>query len=684
MYTTIPQMLCQKVASVPGSVLQYYKDSTGAFKPVTYSEFYEKSLNFGSAMLFFGAVPKDHIGLIADNRQEWLVASLGIMSAGCCDIPRGSEATVKDLSYILSFSACKIVVVESSSSYKKILECRSELKDLETIVVIDPKGIDKDVEGLKVYSYEDALDIGAEYRKNNPDKIEEIIKAGTCEDTATIIFTSGTTGTPKGVELVHKNFMCQVEGISEILNLKAGDKTLCVLPVWHVYEREMEYYYMAKEISMCYTKPVPSMMVNDFKKIDINFMACVPRIWDGIYKIIEKDIVGKSKVKKFFFKMCVGASVTRRWMIDIIIGRNFQTKKPLWILTVLNKWMYIPCLFLLPFKALGEMLFFQRVRSVFGNNFKIGLSGGGALAPRLDWFYNSIGMKLMEGFGLTETAPVICFRNPKKPVISTIGRAMPYNEIKVVDKYGVECAPGQMGVLYVRGDNVMKGYYKQPELTESVLKEGWFNTGDLVILSRKGDIMVKGRAKDTIVLRSGENVEPLPIENKLVESPYIAQAVVVGQDKNCLGALLIPKRENIIDYARQNGLDTENVNALLKSEEVRNLINSELERLVTPKNGFKPFEKIGMFSFIDRQFEVGVELTAKGTVIRPKIDELYKWQIASMFSDSVLTQGLSGLSNLTGNIAGNIAGNLKDLSSMTSGLLDKISGMKKDEESINK
>lgn len=674
MYSTIPQMLYEKAQNSPNAVLQYSKDSKGIFQPVTYADFAEMSLNFAAGLISLGAVHGDHIGLIADNRKEWLVSSIGIMSAGCCDIPRGSEATVKDLSYILSFAGCKIIVVENNSSYKKVIECRPELKDLKDIIVIDIKNVEKTATDVKVHSYKEILSLGKEYRNSNPGKTEETVKNGKDTDTATIIFTSGTTGTPKGVELLHKNFMCQLEGISETLNLKPGDKTLCVLPVWHVYEREMEYYYMSKEIAMCYTKPVPSMIIADFKKINISFIACVPRIWDAIYKQIEKNATEKSSFKKVLFKLCIGAVTTRRWMLDIIMGRNLQFKKPLWILTVLNKWLYIPRELLLPLKALGDVMFFSKARAVFGSSFKVGMSGGGALAPKLDRFFNSIGIKLMEGFGLTETAPIICIRNPKRPVMGTIGKAMPYNEIKVVDKFGVECTPGQMGVLYVRGDNVMKGYYKQPELTDSVLKEGWFNTGDLVVLSRKGDIMVKGRAKDTIVLRSGENVEPLPIENKLVESPYIAQAVIVGQDKNSLGALLIPKKENILGYAKSNNLESENISALLKSNEIKTLINSELERLITPKNGFKPFEKVGTFCFLDRQFEIGVELTAKGTVIRSKVNELYKWQIASMFSDSVLAQGLSGLSNLTGNLADN----LKDLSSVKNVILEKIPGIKKE------
>ena len=202
----------------------------------------------------------------------------------------------------------------------------------------------------------------------------------------------------------------------------------------------------------------------------------------------------------------------------------------------------------------------------------------------------------------------------------------------------------------------MKGYYKQPELTEKVLKDGWFNTGDLVMRTYKGELMIKGRQKDTIVLHSGENIEPFPLECKLAESPYISQAVVVGQDKNCLGALIIPAKDNILKYAKNNGMNTENPAQVLKSDLIHDLMFKEFERLISPKTGFKPFEKIGKYVFLDKPFEVGSELSAKQDIIRYKINEMYKWQIMMMFSDSVVAQNLGNLSNLTSSLISKIPG----------------------------
>ncbi|MBQ1949555.1 MAG: AMP-binding protein [Treponema sp.] len=660
MFNTVPQMLFEKAKNIPTASVQYAKNKAGTFEPVSYIDFAQQMFYFASGLITLGNGKNDHVGLISDNRKEWLVCSMGIMALGCADIPRGSEATVKDLSYILSFSESKTVIVENNYSFKKIIECRGDLKTLQNIVVIDPTGVDKTLIDVPVYTYDEVIEAGKKYRTENPGKIEEILNSGKEDDIATIIFTSGTTGVPKGVELTHKNFLCQIKALTEILPLKPGDKSLSVLPIWHVYEREMEYYLLANGCSLCYSKPVISMILADFQKIQPQFMACVPRIWDGIYTQIEKKAVNKSKSRKILFKLCTGAAKGRLRIRAVIYGRNARYRKDFWLFKILNKVLYIPLVFLLPLVYVGELVFFKKARDVFGGCFKIAVSGGGGIAPKLDRFYNAIGLRLVEGYGLTETAPMVTLRSYRRPVLGTIGRPLDYCEIKIVNRHGVDCAPGQLGVLYVRGPNVMKGYYNQPELTEEVLQDGWFNTGDLVVRTVTGEISIKGRAKDTIVLRSGENVEPLPIENKLVESPYIAQAVVVGQDQNCLGALIIPNKDNLKKYAEENNLAAEPFSALLKSDEVYDLIFKELERLVTPKTGFKPFEKIGKFAFIEKPFEIGIELTAKGTVQRFKVQELYKWQIASMFSESVFAQGLSSFT-----------GNLKDLGNKTSGLLHK-------------
>lgn len=667
MYKTLPQMIYKKSQDFPELNIQFSKNTEGTFLPITYKDFVNSMLDFSAGLLSIGEKEYSNIGLICDNRKEWLVCSMGIMATKSRDIPRGSEATVKDLSYILSFAECKTVVTENKILFNRILECKNELPALQNIIIINPSDINLSnpkATGLNIFSYDEILAKGNNFRQNNPNKIEEIMLSGTEDDSATIIFTSGTTGTPKGVELTHKNFLCQVKDISKRLPLKQGNKALCMLPVWHVYERELEYFLLYVGVALCYSKPAISMLLADMKKVSPQFMATVPRIWDGIYNAIYKNIKSTKKGAGIFFTIFIWAATSLKSLRNIIYNGCKYFRKRTVFYHVFSKFLYIPLFFLYPLKWLGDMFYFQRVRNMLGGKFQIGMSGGGSLPLKLDKFFNSIGIRLVEGYGLTETAPICCIRNAKHPILGTIGKIMPYCQAKVVHRNGIECKPGEKGVLYIKGPNVMKGYYKQPELTAEVISEGeWFNTGDLVIKTYNGEIIVKGRQKDTIVLRSGENVEPLPIEDKLSESIYISQAVVVGQDKNCLGALIIPDLDNISQYAKQQNINFSDKKQLLKDEEIKKLIYKEMERLINTKNGFKPFEKIGKFVFLDKPFEVGVELSPKQGIIRYKINELYKAKISLMYTDSELQAMLGSVltSEAITNIQKNVQKKVQDL-----------------------
>ncbi len=667
MYKTLPQMIYKKSQDFPELNIQFSKNTEGTFLPTTYKDFVNTMLDFSAGLLSIGEKEYSNIGLICDNRKEWLVCSMGIMATKSRDIPRGSEATIKDLSYILSFAECKTVVTENKILFNRILECQNELPALQNIIIINPSDSDLSnpkATGLNIFSYDEILSKGNNFRQNNPNKIEEIMLSGTEDDSATIIFTSGTTGTPKGVELTHKNFLCQVEDISKRLPLKQGNKALCMLPVWHVYERELEYFLLYVGVALCYSKPAISMLLADMKKVSPQFMATVPRIWDGIYNAINKNIKSTKKGAGIFFTIFTWAATSLKSLRNIIYNRCKYFRKRTVFYHVFSKFLYIPVIFLYPLKWIGDIFYFQRVRNMLGGKFQIGMSGGGSLPLKLDKFFNSIGIRLVEGYGLTETAPICCIRNAKRPILGTIGKIMPYCQAKVVHRNGIECKPGEKGVLYIKGPNVMKGYYKQPELTAEVISEGeWFNTGDLVIKTYNGEIIVKGRQKDTIVLRSGENVEPLPIEDKLSESIYISQAVVVGQDENCLGALIIPDLDNICQYAKQQNINFSDKKQLLKDEEIKKLIYKEMERLINTKNGFKPFEKIGKFVFLDKPFEVGVELSPKQGIIRYKINELYKAKISLMYADSGLQAMLGSVltSEAITNIQKNVQKKVQDL-----------------------
>ncbi len=289
---------------------------------------------------------------------------------------------------------------------------------------------------------------------------------------------------------------------------------------------------------------------------------------------------------------------------------------------------------LTPFRALGDALVFKKIKEKLGTRFIAGISGGGALPPNVDRFFEAIGILILEGYGLTETAPVLGVRLRAHPVTGTVGPIHRGTEIRIVDEQGTILGAGQKGVIQVRGPQIMLGYYKRPDLTAKILsKDGWLDTGDLGMLTIHGEIKIVGRAKDTIVLRGGENIEPLPIEQRLSESVYIQQAVVLGQDQKYLAALIVPKEENLIAWAEENEIPFDDYASLLEQPEVKELIDSEINAYVSMKNGFKPFERIFRFALLPKPFEPGRELSAKQELKRHAINDLYKSQIKSLFTE---------------------------------------------------
>jgi len=642
MINTLPELLYHQGLCFPTTNAQLTKDASGTFQPTTYKELTEQMFDFAAGLLVLGTKRGEHIGHIADNRQEWQVVSLGSMVIGCADIPRGSDVTINELRYILSFTECRTVSIENPYVLGKLCECIDDIPTLENIILIDSqnKSLDRfDIKGRKLFHYADILKSGRNWRTENPEMIEKEIWKGKTEETATIIFTSGTTGTPKGVMLSHKNFLCQLEDIASTLGFHKAERSLCILPIWHVYERELEYYIMFFAGTLCYSKPISSILLADFQKVRPQFMPCVPRVWDSLYQSISKRIKEKSAAAWILFQILAEASSASLTLKNTIRGLNRYYKERGSIKHAMCKFLWIPYGLLFPLRVLGEKLFFSKIKEILGGRFVCGISGGGGCPPKLDKFFNAVGIQVVEGYGMTETAPIVSIRNRFAPVLGTIGRPLAYNECKIIKMNGEPAKPGEKGVLYVKGTNVMQGYYNRPDLTKEILSDdGWLNTGDIAVSTYNGELAIKGRSKDTIVLRSGENVEPFPIEAKLEESPLISQAVVCGQDQNTLGAIIIPDMAELKKAAEDAGESFTSDQKLMTSGFAQELITREIERLISSKNGFKNCERVSTFFLMEKFLHPEEEFSAKGGLIRYKVLNNYKHQITAMFNKETKKQ----------------------------------------------
>ncbi|MCR5289382.1 MAG: long-chain fatty acid--CoA ligase [Treponema sp.] len=636
MEQTLPKLLRHSAELYPDVAAQYYRNASNEFDPVTYLQLFQLGLDFGAGLLSLGVQRGDRIGIISDNRKEWQQSDLGILAIGAIDVPRGCDATLKDLQYILSFAECTFVIAENTSQIKKILSIKDQLPDLKTIIYYtDPAQSEIDEAqklSIQLINFTEVLDKGKIYRVEHENVVEQELEKGQKDDVCAIIFTSGTTGTPKGVMLSHGNFITQLDELQERIYINPGERALCVLPVWHVFERLCEYVILSQGGAICYSRPVASILLGDFKKLNPQLMPAVPRVFEALYEGIDRTMRKTGGIVFALYKFFVKIAI-----VHSRIDRKLFRKNALFGPDYIGFWwpvLVLPWLLLYPLKLLGDGLVFSKIKAKLGTNFRVGISGGGKYPAVVDEFFWAIGVTIVEGYGMTETAPVVCVRPTACPVFGTQGTAIRGVQVRVVDENGMVLGRCKKGVLQVKGGTVMKGYYKQDDLTKKVMTiDGWLDTGDLAILTIHDEICLRGRMKDTIVLRGGENVEPLPIEMKLSESRFIQTAVVVGQDQRYLAALIVPQKTEVIEWAQENGIVYDTEDNFMLSDDVKKLFESEISNLINGQTGFRMFERINKFVLLKKEFEVGVELSAKQEIMRYRINDIYKKEIEQLFKE---------------------------------------------------
>ncbi len=631
MAQTIPKLLQEMVVNHPDIAAQMSKDKDGIFHPRSFKELYEEVRKFAAGLHRLKVKRGDHVGLISENRAEWLVSDLALLSLGAADVPRGNDSMAEELAYILGFSGCSLVIVENEEQLKKVYSVHEKIPGLKRFIVLDPDFTGADAGRVKVSTYAEVIADGADFLEGKTDFIEKEIEQGSEDDTATIIFTSGTTGEPKGVVLSHRNFLYQVGCIPDRVDVTPGDIWICVLPVWHSFERIVQYIALGSASTLAYSKPVGQIMLADMAAIKPHWMASVPRIWEAVRAGIYRNVKQHGGIKLLLFNFFVAVGGSHKKMADNIRGFTPEFKKRSrpadFAVNIL------PYLLMWPLKLMGNALVFNKIKIKLGGRFIAGISGGGALPPAVDAFFGSAGILLLEGYGLTETAPVLAVRSQFMPVPGTVGQMLEGTECRIIGENGEKLPYGTMGLIYVKGPQVMSGYYNRQDKTAEVLSpDGWLNTGDLGMLSKRGELKITGRAKDTIVLLGGENIEPLPIEQKLTESEYIDTAVVVGQDQKYLAALLIPNTAAVERFAEENHIPFNQMSDLLDSDEIRELMDGEVNNQINGRTGFRAFERIFRFAILHEAFQVGEELSAKQEIKRHVIAAKYSREIREMFA----------------------------------------------------
>lgn len=647
---TLPLLLKKRAEEHPYLNLQAAKNKTGNYEYFTYAQVYTKVIALALSLKKLGIKRGTNVAIISDNRKEWLISDFAIQSLGAADVPRGCDSMGPEIRYIINFAECQTAFLENEKQLQKILDKVSEVPQLKTVIMFE--SVSQQIQdsafmnGIKVYFFDSLLEDGIKEfllsPQSNRQLIESEMQKASPEDTATIIFTSGTTGTPKGVMLSHKNYLSQLSAVHNFMPGKAGQWWMSILPVWHSFERLAQYVAILLHCGIAYSKPVARTLLKDLTTIEPRWMCGVPRLWDALAKGVNQTMEKKGgitlKLYKFFMNIGKKYALARDYVTCNIVSQQ-KRYKPLDFLRGI-----FPFLALFPLHLAGDLLVYRKIRAKFGRKFVFAISGGGALQKETDDFFRAINLKMLEGYGMTETAPAIAFRNYKNPESNCVGTPYPTIQVKIVkENHGqlltesAEDAPslksGQKGMIMVKGDHVMKGYYNRPDLTQKIIdKDGWLNTGDLGFMTEDGILKITGRAKDTIVLLGGENIEPAGIEQALCSSDFIESAMIVGQDKKYLSSLIVPNKSAIENFAQEHHILYDTYEKLLQNEIINKLVSDIVNKLISLENGFKTCERISKFKLLSRSFEVGRELSAKLEMMRFKIGEEYKTEIEEMYA----------------------------------------------------
>lgn len=631
---TVAQRLLRVADAHRDAVAVLSKDAGDTFQPTSYGELRSEVAAVAAGLAAHGVARGDHVGLICDTRKEWLLVDQALLGLGAVDVPRGSDSTADEIAYILDHADCKTTCVENAAQLAKLTGIKERLPQLGSAIVLDAAELTAagraaaQARGLRVVTLDDLL------RSGSGEQAETLLRAeaaqGKPDDVATIIYTSGTTGEPKGVMLTHANFIYQIDAIPDSVPIGRGDMLLSVLPVWHSYERIIEYAALFSGSGIAYSKPIREVMLADLVAANPTYFPTVPRIWEGVRAGVYRNVEAEGGVKAALFKFFIAVGAAHSGLRRRLLGRmpSFTVRpRALEVLTAA-----LPLALLTPLALLGKVLVFSKITARLGTRFKAGISGAGALPGYVDDFFAAAGILVLEGYGLTEAAPVVSVRKLDHPVSGTVGPPLTGTEVKVIKEDGSSALPGERGVIYVRGPQVMKGYYKRPGDTAAVLSaDGWLDTGDIGTLTVNGEIQITGRAKDTIVLLGGENVEPEPIEDLVRQSEYIDHVMVVGQDQRFLGALVVPNAEAAAAYAAEHGGSGGDLAALAASPEVQRLIQNEVQSRVNARNGFKSFERIARIALLEQPFAVGEQLTHTLKMRRHVISDQYEQRIAGLF-----------------------------------------------------
>jgi long-chain acyl-CoA synthetase len=566
----------------------------GAWRALSYAELGERIRSVAKALLESGVREGDMVGLFARNAPEWAIADLAILSVRAVSVPIYATNTARQAQYITADAGLRLVFAGDQDQYDKVMSFRAATPRLEQVVVLD-RGAR--LSGPGCVPFDDFLRTGAASTRDA--ELEARVAAGTGADVATLIYTSGTTGDPKGAVLTHANFFHQFRAVDERFRLGPSDRSLCFLPLSHAYERTWSYYVFRQGAENHYLAD-PRDVVASLREVRPTAMVSVPRLYEKICAGVMDRAARSSSARRALFE----------WALRV--GNRYHHRRT--ARGRVGPWLALR-------HRLADALVLARIREVVGGEKNFFSCGGAPLSKDVEEFFFSAGLLVCQGYGLTETSPMLTCNAPGAFKFGTVGRPVLGCELRI--------AP-ETGEILARGGNVMRGYHGKPLETAEAFEDGWFRTGDVGAFDEDGFLRITDRIKDIIITSGGKNVAPQHIESLFGSDPYVEQVAIIGDRRSYVTALVVPGFPVLEQHARDAGVPFATREELVARPEIVALYEGRIQAVCET---LPRYERIHRFTLLPREFtQAGGELTPTLKVKRRFVEQKYRAEIDAMYA----------------------------------------------------
>jgi long-chain acyl-CoA synthetase len=592
MVETLAQLLTHSVTAYPKPDFMLYKRA-GSYVPISAAEFGEGVAHLALGLRALGFGPGQKLCILSENRPAWTTTDFATLSCGGLTVPIYTTLVSEQIRYIIDDSDATVVVVSNADQWKKVEPLRAGLAKVRHYVTF------ADEAPSGALTLQAVMDKGRAAAEAEPRLYETLVARVKPEDEATLIYTSGTTGTPKGVILTHSNLLSNIKTASDIIEFSSKDTVLSFLPLSHILERMVMFTYIYKGCTVAFAESVEAVAQN-LLEVRPHIMVSVPRVFEKIYTKVMDQVLASPALRRkvFFWALQVGKAYGALKLAGQPVPRGLRIRR-----------------------AIAAKLVFSKIIARTGGRVRFFVSGGAPLSKDIAEFFYAMGLVILEGYGLTETSPLLSVNTFENIRLGTVGKPAPGITIKI--------APD--GEILARGPNVMKGYYKKDAETREIMEGGWFHTGDIGQFDADGFLVITDRKKDLLVTSGGKNVAPQPIENLLKTSPYIANAVVIGDRRRFVSALVVPDYDKIRDYAKAQGIAFGTVDELVRDRRIVDFLKAEVDR-ATPL--LASYERIKKIAVLPRDFDIERgEITPSLKVRRANVTAEYQEAIDALYRE---------------------------------------------------